>query len=257
MILTPQNYYSKEADRAYFSTSQIKTLVSCPARAMAELRGEWVRPETAALLIGSYVDAYFEGTLDEFMTTHPEIFKRDGTLKADYAHANVMIERAEADPVFMEYMKGQKQVIITGEIDGYPFKMKADVLHPERIVDLKTCKSFESVYKPGEGRLSFIEAYGYTLQGAIYQAIEGHNKPFYIAAITKEQQPDIAVVQVGQEYLDMETKILRENLPLYDAIKQGVVEPTRCEHCDYCKATRRLKGPITLEEFQMIYFEGE
>lgn len=257
MILTPQNYYSKEADRAYFSTSQVKTFRECQARAMAELRCEYVRPETAALLIGSYVDSYFEGTLDQFMIDHPGIFKRDGTLKADYERANVMIKRAEADPIFMEYMRGQKQAIITGEIDGYPFKMKADVLHPERIVDLKTCKSFDPVYKPGEGRLSFIEAYGYTLQGAIYQTIEGHNKPFYIAAITKEQQPDIAVVQVGQEYLDMEMKILCENLPYYDAVKSGVIEPTRCEHCAYCKATRKLTGPISLEEFQMIYFEGD
>ena len=257
MILTPENYYSPKANQEYFSTSQIKTFAECPARAMAELRGEYVRPETAALLIGSYVDSYFEGTLDQFIIEHPGVFKRDGTLKADYERANVMIKRAEADPVFMEYMKGQKQVIITGEIDGYPFKIKMDVHNPEFITDLKTCASFAPVYKPGEGRLSFIEAYGYTLQGAIYQAIEGHNKPFYIAAITKEQQPDIAVVQVGQEYLDMEMKILRENLPYYDAVKSGVIEPTRCEHCAYCKATRKLTGPISLEEFQMIYFEGE
>lgn len=257
MILTPENYYSSDANWTYFSTSQIKTFRECPARAMAELRGEYVRDDTSALLIGSYVDAYFEGTLDDFIANHPSIFKRDGTLKAEYTHANAMIERAEADPTFMEFMQGEKQVILTGEIDGYPFKVKADVLHPERITDLKTTASFKPVYKPGEGRLSFIEAYGYTLQGGIYQAIEGHNKPFYIAAITKEPQPDIAVVNIGQEYLDMEMKLLRQDLPYYDAIKSGVVEPTRCEHCAYCKATRKLTGPVSLEEFQMIYFEGE
>ena len=257
MILTPQNYYSSEANWAYFSTSQIKTFRECPARAMAELRGEYVRYDTSALLIGSYVDAYFEGTLDDFIDRHPSIFKRDGTLKAEYAHANVMIERAEADPKFMESMQGEKQVIMTGDIDGYPFKIKMDVYNPEWITDLKTTVNFKPVYKPGEGRLSFIEALGYTLQGSIYQAIEGHNKPFYIAAITKEQQPDIAVVNIGQEYLDTEMKLLRQDLPYYDAIKSGVVEPTRCEHCAYCKATRKLTGPISLEEFQMIYFEGE
>lgn len=257
MILTPENYYSNEANWAYFSTSQIKTFSDCPARAMAELRGDYVRPESSALLIGSYVDAYFEGTLGKFMMEHPEVFKRDGNLKAEFQHANAMIERAEADPVFMEYMQGDKQVIRTGEIDGYPFKIKIDVLHPERITDLKTAKNFSPVYKPGEGRMSFIEAYGYTLQGAIYQAVEGRNKPFYIAAVTKEEMPDIAVIHAGQEYMDAEMKLLKQNLPFYDAVKQGVIEPPRCEHCAWCKATRKLTGPISIDEFELTYYEGE
>lgn len=257
MILTAENYYSSEANWAYFSTSQVKTFADCPARAMAELRGDYVRPETTALLVGSYVDAYFEGTLGEFVRNHPELFKRDGTLKAEYIRANAMIERAESDPFFMDYLQGDKQVIITGEIDGFPFKIKTDVLHPERIVDVKTTKNFDPVYKPGEGRMSFAEAYGYTLQGGIYQAIEGQNKPFYLAAITKEEIPDIAIIQVGQEYMDAEMKLLKQNLPFYDAVKHGVIEPPRCEHCAWCKATRKLDHAFTLDEFEMIYYEGE
>jgi hypothetical protein len=257
MQLTHENYYSPEANLAYFSTSQIKTFAECPSRAMAELRGDYVRPESTALLVGSYVDAYFEGTLGQFMMAHPEVFKRDGTLKAEYIRANTMIERAEADPFFMEYMQGEKQVIRTGTIDGFPFKIKIDVLHPERIVDLKTARDFAPVYKPGEGRMSFVEAYGYTLQGAIYQAVEGHNKPFYINAITKEDNPDIAVIHIGQEYLDAEMKLLRQNLPFYDAVKQGIVEPPRCEHCAWCNATRKLTHPFTLDEFEMTFYEGE
>lgn len=257
MILTPGNYYSPEANWEYFSCSQIKSFLECPARAMAELRGEYVRPATDALLIGGYVDAYFEGTLDDYIAAHPEIVKRDGTLKAEYRHANAMIERAEADKTFMQHMRGAKQVIRTGTIDGYPFKIKMDVFHPQRIVDLKTARDFQPVYKPGQGRMTFIEAYQYTLQGGIYQAVEGRNKPFYIAAITKETIPDIAVIRIGQHYMDAEMKVLRDNLPYYDAIKQGVVEPPRCEHCAYCKATRKLTGAIELEEFEMIYNEGE
>lgn len=257
MILTPENYYSQEANIAYFSVSQIKTFAECPARAMAELRGDWVRPADTALLVGSYVDAFFEGTLEEFKTAHPELFKRDGSPKAEYAHADRMIIRAMSDPTFMHYMEGETQVIRTGEIDGFPFKIKMDVYHPERIVDLKTTKNFEPVYRPGRGRMSFIEAYQYTLQGAVYQAIEGGSKPFYIAAITKEPEPDIAVVHVGQEYMDADMSIMKANLPYYDAIKSGMIEPPRCEHCKYCKATRKLTGAITLDEFEMIYYEGE
>ena len=257
MLLTAINYYSPDANLHYFSTSQIKGFMECPARTMAELRGEYRREESTALLVGSYVDAYFEGTLVSFQRSHPELFKRNGELKSEYARANLMIERAEADPVFMEYMQGEKQVIRTGTIDGYPFKIKMDVLHPERIVDLKTAKDFNPVYKPGLGRMSFAEAHLYTLQGAIYQAIEGGGKPFFLDAITKEPQPDIALIRIGQEYMDAEMKLLRQNLPYYDAIKQGLIEPPRCEHCAYCKSTRKLTGPVGLDEFEMIYYEGE
>lgn len=257
MRLNALNYYSPEANLHYFSTSQIKGFMECPARTMAELRGEYRREESTALLVGSYVDAYFEGTLVSFQRSHPELFKRNGELKSEYARANLMIERAEADPVFMEYMQGEKQVIRTGTIDGYPFKIKMDVLHPERIVDLKTAKDFNPVYKPGLGRMSFAEAHLYTLQGAIYQAIEGSGKPFFLDVITKEPQPDIALIRIGQEYMDAEMKLLRQNLPYYDAIKQGLIEPPRCEHCAYCKSTRKLTGPVGLDEFEMIYYEGE
>ena len=257
MKLTAENYYSPEANIEYYSTSQIKTFLDCPARAMAELRGEWERPASSALLIGSYVDSYFEGTLDEFIANHPECFKRDGTLKAEYSHANEMIARAESDRTFMEYMQGEKQVIRTGKIFGFPFKIKMDVSHPDRIVDLKTVANFKPVYKPGKGRMSFIEAWGYTLQGAIYQAVDGQYKPFYIAAVTKEPTPDIAVVQIEQPYLDTEMAMLKDKLPYFDAIKTGAIPAPRCEHCAYCKSTRRLERALTLEEFEMLYYEEE
>jgi hypothetical protein len=255
--LTASNYHSLQMNNMYWSASLCKSFLACEARTMAELRGEYVRAPSDALLIGSYVDAYFEGTLEQFKLDHPEVFKRNGELRAEFSHADTMILRAEMDPVFMEHLEGEKQVIRTGTIDGYPFKIKMDVYHPERIVDLKTTANFLPVYKPGQGRMTFIEAYQYTLQGAIYQAIEGRSKPFYIAAITKEAQPDIAVVRIGQHYLDADMKLLRDNLPYYDAIKQGMIEPPRCEHCAYCKATRKLTGAIELDEFEMIYFEGE
>lgn len=67
MILTPENYYSPEANFEYMSVSQFKDFsgtygqVGCEARAMAKLRGEYQEEKTTALLVGSYVDSYFEG----------------------------------------------------------------------------------------------------------------------------------------------------------------------------------------------------
>lgn len=249
--LTPDNYYSQEANREYFSASQIKALKRCPAAAMAELRGEYVRPVTSALLIGSFVDAYFEGTQSDFVSAHPEILKRDGSLKADYERAQTMCDRAERDAFWMDYQRGEKQRILTGYIDDIPFKAKLDVYLPgERIVDTKTVKDFKPQYKAGAGLVSFIEAWDYDLQLAIYQALEGHGLPCYIDAITKETCPDIAVIQIPQHYMDAALSVLRSELAYYDAIKQGQIEPPRCGHCDYCKSTKVLDRVQEIAEFE-------
>lgn len=60
-VLTAENYYSREANEAYYSASQIKQFMECPACAMAEIRGEHERKKTASLLVGGYIDAYFAG----------------------------------------------------------------------------------------------------------------------------------------------------------------------------------------------------
>ena len=128
IALTPENYYSQEANMQYVSVSQYKDFngttgkLGCEAYAMAKLRGEVEEVSTTPLLVGSYVDAYFEGTLPTFSAQHPEIFssrgKTAGELKAEYKQASAMIDRAEKDKVFMQYMAGDKQVIMTGEING-------------------------------------------------------------------------------------------------------------------------------------------
>ena len=76
MVLTEQNYYGKEANEYFFSVSQYKDFMKCEAMAMAKIRGEYERPVTRALLVGSFVDSYFEGTLPGFMQENPGIFTR-------------------------------------------------------------------------------------------------------------------------------------------------------------------------------------
>ncbi len=66
MKLTNKNYYSQKANKEFFSVSQIKDFLKCEAQAMAKLSGEWVEEPTTAMLIGSYVDSWFEGTLEDF-----------------------------------------------------------------------------------------------------------------------------------------------------------------------------------------------
>lgn len=256
MKLTSRNYYSREANEAYWSASFVKAMLDCPNRAMAELRGEYERKSNTALLVGSFVDSYFEGkkSFDKFVTEHFEIINsRTGELKKDYQQAADMIDRAKSDPIFMEFMRGRKQKIFTGEIGGIPFKCKLDVYLPgKRIVDLKTVRDFEPMYRKEEGRLSFAEYWRWPLQMAIYQHLEGNKLPCYLACITKQDPPDIAIIEIPQHVLDTEMEILLSQLPYLDAIRQGIIEPDRCESCAWCRDTKKLTGAISLDELTNI-----
>jgi hypothetical protein len=218
---------------------------------MAELNGEWKREETTALLIGSYVDAWFEGTLDTFKAEHPEILKKDGTLKAEFIKADEIIARVSRDELFMRYMGGQKQAIRTGFIEGVPFKIKMDSYHKGKaIVDLKVIKDFEPLWNEERGiRQDFIQYWGYDIQAAIYQAVEGNKLPFYICAVTKETIPDFDIIQVPQTWIDSAMAIIKNEIGIIDAYKRGELEPPRCGKCAYCRETKKLDRVRSADEF--------
>ena len=91
--LTSRNYHSRKMNAHFMSVSQFKSFSQCAHRAIAEIKGKYKREETTALLVGSFVDAYFSGELPFYQAEHPELFKRDGSLKAEYIHAQKVIER--------------------------------------------------------------------------------------------------------------------------------------------------------------------
>lgn len=252
MDLTPSNYYSAEANAAYWSASFVKSMLRCQAEAMAELRGDYVPSPSMALLVGSFVDAWFDGrdAYDAFAHSHPEIINsRTGSLKAEFRTAQDMIDRARRDQVFMRFCEGEHQHIAVGEIGGLPFKGKFDFYVPgKRIVDLKTVRDMEPVYMAEQGKVSFAEAWNWPLQMAIYQQLEGHRLPCYLAVITKQDPPDIAVIEIPQHVMDAEMELLATKLPMLDAVRQGVIEPERCDLCSYCRGSRKLTGPISLDE---------
>lgn len=269
LILTPENYYSREANMQYVSVSQYKEFngttgkMGCEACAMAKLRGEITEITTTPQMVGSYVDAYFEGTLSTFAAQHPEIYssrgKTAGELKTEYKQASIMIDRAERDSVFMQYMAGDKQVIMSGEIEGVPVKIKIDSCDGRRITDLKTVKSIsETFYAKDLGqRLNFCEWWGYDLQAAVYREIYRQNTgdllPFYICAISKDKtdnvpHPRIKVIEVPPMLMDEKLTEVKNNIVKILRIKEGDIEPLRCEVCDYCADTEVLDGPVSMDQ---------
>lgn len=261
MILTNENYFSKEASQEYLSVSQYKNFigtmgkVGCEAQGVALLNDEWeMDNKTTALLVGSYVDAHFEGTLNVFKAHNPEIFTQKGALKAEYKQAEEIINRIERDPLFMQFMSGDKQTIMTAEMFGSPWKIKIDsYLKDKAIVDLKVMKSLrDRFYHKDFGYMDFIQEWGYDIQGAVYQEVvyrvTGKRLPFFIAAASKEKETDIELIWVPDEHLREKLIEVEQNTPKIMMLKNKEVQPIRCETCDYCKHTKILTKAIHFSE---------
>lgn len=253
MLLDRDNYHGLKANLEYWSVSQFKTFLECEAKGVAEVKGYYKRPETDALLMGSYVDAHFADNMDAFMVKHPEIFNsRTGALKAQYQRADLAIERVERDELFMNYLAGDKQQIMTSELFGEKWKVMIDFYHKdEMIVDLKFMRDMKRIYKGGEYK-TFIDAWGYDIQGFVYQqvvkAVTGKELPFYLAVITKEEVPDYDIIHIPQWRLNSAGEMVRYYINKFAPIKRGEELPKRCEKCDYCKQTKRLSKVTEYED---------
>jgi len=259
-VLNEETYYSQEADERYMSVHQYLDFAGhmgirgCESRAMATLKREYEREKTTAMLVGSYVDSYFEGTLDKFKAENPSIYTQKGDLKADYKRAKKMIARAEKDKKFMAYMSGDKQVIMTGYLFGCEWKIKMDSYIPDKaIVDLKTTADLHKAWKVQDyGYVNCAEYWGYTLQMAVYQKIveinTGKKLPCILAFITKEDSPEIKLCYIDQMTLDHSLNEIEMNMGDVLAVKSGEVEPIPCGKCDHCKATQPIDEVINIAE---------
>ena len=256
MELTNENYFSEPANLEYMSASSFKDFMKCEVEALAKIIGETKEEPSKAMLVGSYVDAYFSGEMETFKAQNPQIFKKDGTLLKDFEKANEIIAAIENDELLMKYLNGEHQVIMTGEIAGVKFKIKIDSLLPNCIVDQKIMSSItELIWVEKDGRnvkVDFVEAYGYDIQGAIYQEIvrqnTGKKLPFVLAVTTKEDNPDKALIQIDQEYLDKALKLVEELAPHFDLVKQGVVPPQGCGRCASCRLGKKVQGVVSYQE---------
>lgn len=258
MNLTHRNYYSPKANMEYLSVSQYKDFAGtigkygCEYQALAKLNGKYAPEPTKELLLGSYVDAAYEGTLDNFKKNHQEMFLKTGELKADFHKAQEAYNRTQQDELFKLYMSGKKQVILTAELYGAKWKIKMDSYHPDKcIVDLKYIKDIHERFwiKDLGYFVNFIEAWGYDLQLAIYQLVveanTGKKLPCYIAVVDKKKTPEIELIQIGQDDLDRSLIGVEGNVKRILELKKGIEKPTRCNKCDLCIATKVLKTPIT------------
>lgn len=276
MKLTNKNYYGAKANQEFMSVSQFKNFKKCEAMALAELKGEYERPKSKALLLGSFVDEMLTGTKESqtqfIIENRSEIFQKSSKLSkctdeelavllndyslqllsadnkpyAEIVQALETIEKIKKQPLMMQHFNSKHQTIMTGEIAGVPFKIKMDNYKPgEIIADGKYMASLRSpnLFEP------MVKYWGYDIQGAVYQEIvyqnTGKRLPFYLNIATKEKPAHLAVAEIKQYDLDEALENVIKNAPRYQAIKNREIEPERCEdyNCDYCTETAIITEP--------------
>lgn len=263
--LTRDNYYTPEADWAYMSCSQYQGWCECEAKQMAKLQGRWQDEPKEAFLVGNYFHTHFEGleaheqfcrdNFDSIFKT--KTTKKDGTVVtgkyAPFEQADKMIATAERDPLIRSLiaLPGENEQIMAGTLFGVPWRIRVDKYVPDGrlIIDYKTVANIGELKWSDELRekVTFIDAYGYMMRAAVYSEIEKQvacasaDPHFIIIAISKQDYPDKDVLELNhRQRYDFELEQIKERLPYIQRVKTGAVKPTRCGHCDYCRATKQL-----------------
>jgi len=245
LTLNKDNYRDLASERHYLSVSQFKGFTQCETAALAKLKGEYQGQDKKALALGQYLHAWNEGVLDDYIEANKaQVFRKTGDRGkcAMYVKADTAIAALEAEPLIMKALDGDKEVILTGTIDGVPWKCCVDSLGSARFADLKYIKDFASIYDPEKGRrVSWIEYWGYNMQMAIYQELirqsTGNLLEPLIVAITKEAPPNKGIFG-GFEQGEMHEAIrfVEYTQQRIVELKSGRTEPAPCGACEYCRS---------------------
>ncbi|MGR6115745.1 PD-(D/E)XK nuclease-like domain-containing protein [Aeribacillus composti] len=261
--LNKKNYHSNEADKQYMSVSQFKSFRECEAKTIAVLKGEFQEPTTNALLVGSYLHAAFESeeAFQKFIEeNNSAIFKSRGGKYADFEMADKMIETLKSDSFVMFALEGEKEQIYTAELWGTEWKVKIDNINHQHkfFSDIKTTSDLYKRYwsEKYDGWVTFVEYWDYVLQMAVYRRVLqenlGQTYTPYIVAVTKENPPNKAVLHFDESRFDFEYEYIESYIERIIDVKNGKLEPKRCEKCDYCRSTKMLRDTI---EIGMLLYE--
>jgi len=261
--LNKKNYHSNEADKQYMSVSQFKSFRECEAKTIAVLKGEFQEPTTNALLVGSYLHAAFESeeAFQKFIEeNNSAIFKSRGGKYADFEMADKMIETLKSDSFVMFALEGEKEQIYTAELWGTEWKVKIDNINHQHkfFSDIKTTSDLYKRYwsEKYDGWVTFVEYWDYVLQMAVYRRVLqenlGQTYTPYIVAVTKENPPNKAVLHFDESRFEFEYEYIESYIGRIIDVKNGKLEPKRCEKCDYCRSTKMLRDTI---EIGMLLYE--
>lgn len=280
--LTQSNYYHHDTDFQYMSKSVFQSFEKCEAETLAELKGDWnpddfkkASSQPDPLIFGNFIHSYFQGE-----EAHEAFLKEDKTINEVYRHnskgeptnklkaayseggeAYSLINKMKLNKQFNRFYKPcnpeNKEVIVTGQIDGYWWKGKIDSLNLEAgyFCDLKTTKDIHAAnWIKQDGRniqTNFVEAYGYYMQMAIYQELIRQTfdvtcLPLMFVVSKQQPIPEVCNLMFDQgdpkhpdvKYLmDDAVQTVKELQPHFWKVMMGEEKPKRCGKCDYCRYT--------------------
>ena len=244
---TDDKYYS---DTTMFTVSKYKKFNKCENDG---LYGDNTA-NTVPILIGSYVDRYVEGTLETWLLEHPELFLKTGNnkgqLKSEYRIAEDICHYIDENKILSQFLSGDKQVVMTGEISGIPWKIKIDSYSPHiAINDLKVVREI----RDNKGKyIDFIRPWGYDIQMSVYQEIVRQNTdellPVFICACSKTNPIDSVIINIPQDVLDNTLNYVKMTAPDYWEVYQGKREPIKCGVCPTCIKSNHETPIISLED---------
>ena len=264
LVTNKDSYYDPSTNWDYWSTSLYKDFERCEAAALAKLKDQWhPLSNPIALLVGNYLHSFYESEKahKDFIEENEESIiakagKNKGRPKAEFRQADNMIQVLHNDDFFNAVYQGKKEVPVIGQIGGLDWKGKLDCLNVDKgyFVDLKTVDDIHKRHWDNENKrwVSFIEDREYVLQMAVYRELlrQKYGKDFeaFIFAVSKQDQPDKCAIRFD----DYRYAEALEDVPIkvkhFEDVKTGVVAPTNCGTCEYCRMTKELSGFVEVAD---------
>ena len=221
-MMVEDAFYYGYLGKAALSSSSLKKLLQSPKAYQASL--EERQEETKALREGKLIhllllEPHKEETLNvvDVKTRTAKAYKEaaaeygaENTFTAiEIAVAKKVVRAVKNCPEAWDMIYGAAtEVPAIGNILGYPFRAKADILHKgTRIVDLKTTGNDLSKFK--------YDAYnfGYDAQAAIYTHLFGL-KEFTFLAVSKSTY-DIGIFTTSEEFIESGRRKVAKALAVY------------------------------------------
>lgn len=235
-ILTPENYHSSEARALWLSSSDVKKAMRCEA---AWASGEREDEDKNAFIFGHLFEALVTGEEYENPLVYSSKGPTKGQVKAEYRPAYDMAEAVRRSSMLAKIIdRSRKQVIMTGEIGGLPFRMMCDLLDVDgSIYDIKSARNFAPQYD--EDRAAYRDWWAiweYPVQLWIYREIARQNGlavPRVGLIAAAKDNADVQALALSRETMEAAEADARYAIERMAAIRHGDT-PEPCGHCRWC-----------------------